>query len=323
MKSQRFNTPVTKSEAPQGALDDKRVTYDEKTGNIMYRDGDEAWELTALGHKHTSGNKLTMTGDGILLRADGDMAVGCVCFGPTDYPITIVKGYAGENSVSTHIRLMLGIQKQKNLIVTTEGRFFIVDGVPDRVPADCELDVIKLTQSAELMKNLDARVGTIGKLKSTKGTIVDALNEVIERVNCPRRLIGYAEYLIFSEDEIKKFEPHDLNLCFDYEKKRWMYYSAALEKWTYLPKGWQKLTNVTRFELDVVYEPAENLEVGETVGVMDTGKCYQWNGEHWDEIAEPVDEVGDEYIVQFALVNNELKSLTVVYTGRGWVYTLR
>ena len=102
-----------------------------------------------------------------------------------------------------------------------------------------------------------------------------------------------------------------------------MYYSAALGKWTYLPEGWQKCTNVYRHEADMQFDDESVLEVGENIGCLDTNRVWRWNGEIWTELAPLRNEIGDEFIVQYALLNGALKSLTVVYTGRGWVYTLR
>ena len=224
--------------------------------------------------------------------------------------------------VVEHVRVYLG-RDNGNLLVTNDGRLYLVNGLPNKVSYDREINPVQINQAVSLMNLFNKRLGDMTELKSNRMTLVEAINELIERVNCPRRLLGYVEFLIFTDDELEKFVPKDLDLCFNYQKKRFMYYSAALGKWTYLPEGWQKCTNVYRHEADMQFDDESVLEVGETIGCLDTNRVWRWNGEIWTELAPLRNEIGDEFIVQYALLNGQLKSLTVVYTGRGWVYTLR
>lgn len=320
MKSNRFNTPATKSAVSSEAVDESPVTFDDKTGNIMYKDPEESWGLSKTGHRHIVEDQIALTGDGLLTKGEIGERNGLYCYGPTEFPVTIVQENGLE--VVEHIRVYLG-RDNGNLIVTNDGRLYFVNGLPNKVSYDREINPVQINQTVSLMNLFNKRLGDMTELKSNKITLVEAINELIERVNCPRRLLGYVEFLIFTDDELEKFVPKDLDLCFNYQKKRFMYYSAALGKWTYLPEGWQKCTNVYRHEADMQFDDESVLEVGETIGCLDTGKVYRWNGEIWTELAPLRNEIGDEFIVQYALLNGQLKSLTVVYTGRGWVYTLR
>ena len=320
MKSDRFNTPATKSAVSSEAVDESPVTFDDKTGNIMYKDPEESWDLSKTGHCHIVEDQIALTGDGLLTKGEIGERNGLYCYGPTEFPVTIVQENGLE--VVEHVRVYLG-RDNGNLLVTNDGRFYLVNGLPNKVSYDREINTVKINQAVSLMNLFNKRLGDMTELKSNKMTLVEAINELIERVNCPRRLLGYVEFLIFTDDELEKFVPKDLDLCFNYQKKRFMYYSVALGKWTYLPEGWQKCTNVYRHEADMQFDDESVLEVGETIGCLDTNRVWRWNGEIWTELAPLRNEIGDEFIVQYALLNGQLKSLTVVYTGRGWVYTLR
>lgn len=320
MKSNRFNTPATKSAVSSEAVDESPVTFDDKTGNIMYKDPEESWGLSKTGHRHIVEDQIALTGDGLLTKGEIGERNGLYCYGPTEFPVTIVQENGLE--VVEHVRVYLG-RDNGNLLVTNDGRLYLVNGLPSKVSYDREINPVQINQAVSLMNLFNKRLGDMTELKSNKMTLVEAINELIERVNCPRRLLGYVEFLIFTDDELEKFVPKDLDLCFNYQKKRFMYYSAALGKWTYLPEGWQKCTNVYRHEADMQFDDESVLEVGETIGCLDTNRVWRWNGEIWTELAPLRDEIGDEFIVQYALLNGQLKSLTVVYTGRGWVYTLR
>lgn len=320
MKSNRFNTPATKSAVSSEAVDESPVTFDDKTGNIMYKDPEESWGLSKTGHCHIVEDQIALTGDGLLTKGEIGERNGLYCYGPTEFPVTIVQENGLE--VVEHVRVYLG-RDNGNLIVTNDGRLYLVNGLPSKVSYDREINPVQINQAVSLMNLFNKRLGDMTELKSNKMTLVEAINELIERVNCPRRLLGYVEFLIFTDDELEKFVPKDLDLCFNYQKKRFMYYSAALGKWTYLPEGWQKCTNVYRHEADMQFDDESVLEVGETIGCLDTNRVWRWNGEIWTELAPLRNEIGDEFIVQYALLNGQLKSLTVVYTGRGWVYTLR
>lgn len=320
MKSNRFNTPATKSAVSSEAVDESPVTFDDKTGNIMYKDPEESWGLSKTGHRHIVEDQIALTGDGLLTKGEIGERNGLYCYGPTEFPVTIVQENGLE--VVEHVRVYLG-RDNGNLLVTNDGRLYLVNGLPNKVSYDREINPVQINRAVSLMNLFNKRLGDMTELKSNKMTLVEAINELIERVNCPRRLLGYVEFLIFTDDELEKFVPKDLDLCFNYQKKRFMYYSAALGKWTYLPEGWQKCTNVYRHEADMQFDDESVLEVGETIGCLDTNRVWRWNGEIWTELAPLRDEIGDEFIVQYALLNGQLKSLTVVYTGRGWVYTLR
>lgn len=320
MKSNRFNTPATKSAVSSEAVDESPVTFDDKTGNIMYKDPEESWDLSKTGHRHIVEDQIALTGDGLLTKGEIGERNGLYCYGPTEFPVTIVQENGLE--VVEHVRVYLG-RDNGNLLVTNDGRLYLVNGLPSKVSYDREINPVQINQAVSLMNLFNKRLGDMTELKSNKMTLVEAINELIERVNCPRRLLGYVEFLIFTDDELEKFVPKDLDLCFNYQKKRFMYYSAALGKWTYLPEGWQKCTNVYRHEADMQFDDESVLEVGETIGCLDTNRVWRWNGEIWTELAPLRNEIGDEFIVQYALLNGQLKSLTVVYTGRGWVYTLR
>lgn len=320
MKSDRFTTPPTKSTVPSGMVDDEQVTFDDKTGNIMYKDPEESWDLSKTGHRHIVEDQIALTGDGLLTKGEIGERNGLYCYGPTEFPVTIVQENGLE--VVEHVRVYLG-RDNGNLLVTNDGRLYLVNGLPSKVSYDREINPVQINQAVSLMNLFNKRLGDMTELKSSRMTLVEAINELIERVNCPRRLLGYVEFLIFTDDELEKFVPKDLDLCFNYQKKRFMYYSAALGKWTYLPEGWQKCTNVYRHEADMQFDDESVLEVGETIGCLDTNRVWRWNGEIWTELAPLRNEIGDEFIVQYALLNGQLKSLTVVYTGRGWVYTLR
>lgn len=320
MKSNRFNTPATKSAVSSEAVDESSVTFDDKTGNIMYKDPEESWDLSKTGHRHIVEDQIALTGDGLLTKGEIGERNGLYCYGPTEFPVTIVQENGLE--VVEHVRVYLG-RDNGNLLVTNDGRLYLVNGLPSKVSYDREINPVQINQAVSLMNLFNKRLGDMTELKSNKMTLVEAINELIERVNCPRRLLGYVEFLIFTDDELEKFVPKDLDLCFNYQKKRFMYYSAALGKWTYLPEGWQKCTNVYRHETDMQFDDESVLEVGETIGCLDTNRVWRWNGEIWTELAPLRNEIGDEFIVQYALLNGQLKSLTVVYTGRGWVYTLR
>lgn len=320
MKSDRFNTPATKSAVSSEAVDESPVTFDDKTGNIMYKDPEESWGLSKTGHRHIVEDQIALTGDGLLTKGEIGERNGLYCYGPTEFPVTIVQENGLE--VVEHVRVYLG-RDNGNLLVTNDGRLYLVNGLPNKVSYDREINPVQINQAVSLMNLFNKRLGDMTELKSNRMTLVEAINELIERVNCPRRLLGYVEFLIFTDDELEKFVPKDLDLCFNYQKKRFMYYSAALGKWTYLPEGWQKCTNVYRHEADMQFDDESVLEVGETIGCLDTNRVWRWNGEIWTELAPLRNEIGDEFIVQYALLNGQLKSLTVVYTGRGWVYTLR
>ena len=320
MKSNRFNTPATKSAVSSEAVDESPVTFDDKTGNIMYKGPEESWDLSKTGHRHIVEDQIALTGDGLLTKGEIGERNGLYCYGPTEFPVTIVQENGLE--VVEHVRVYLG-RDNGNLIVTNDGRLYFVNGLPNKVSYDREINPVQINQAVSLMNLFNKRLGDMTELKSNRMTLVEAINELIERVNCPRRLLGYVEFLIFTDDELEKFVPKDLDLCFNYQKKRFMYYSAALGKWTYLPEGWQKCTNVYRHEADMQFDDESVLEVGETIGCLDTNRVWRWNGEIWTELAPLRNEIGDEFIVQYALLNGALKSLTVVYTGRGWVYTLR
>lgn len=321
MKSDRFTTPPTKSTIPSGVVDGEQVTFDNKTGNIMYKDGEKSWSLSERGHCKQTEEFVSITGDGMLTKGRFDEANGFFCYGPTEYPVKIKETDGAESE--RFIRLTITVGGGSSLVAVNDGRLFLIDYTADIISYDREINTVKINQAISLMNKFNAYIGDTTELKSNRLTLVDTLNELIERVNCPRRLLGYVKFLIFTDKELEKFAPEDMDLCFDYQKKRFMYYSGALSKWTYLPIGWQKCTNVYRHELDMQFDDPSILEVGETLGCLDTGKVYRWNGEIWTELADLTDDIGDEFIVQYAFVAGQLKSLTVVKTGAGWVYTLR
>ena len=321
MKSERFTTPPAKSTVPSGMVDDEQVTFDNKTGNIMYKDGEKSWSLTEFGHCKQTEDVMSITGDGILTKGRPNEANGFFCYGPTEYPVKIKEADGTESE--RFIRLTITVGGKSALVAVNDGRLFLIEYNAEIISYDREINTVKINQAISLMNKFNAYIGDTTKLKSNKLTLVDTLNELIERVNCPRRLLGYVKFLIFTDEELEKFVPEDMDLCFNYQKKRFMYYSGALSKWTYLPIGWQKCTNIYRHELDMQFDDTSVLEVGETLGCLDTGKVYRWNGEIWTELANLTDDIGDEFIVQYALVAGQVKSLTVVKTGAGWVYTLR
>ena len=213
------------------------------------------------------------------------------------------------------VRVFIGIRNHEN-----NGRAIIICS-NNKIYSTLTLKANRVMYDEEINAGKIMAMNTMIKLHSEQIAAMASVQEnLLRRLKGSRRLIGQCEYFVLDDHQLKSVHAKDLERCFHFGKKRWLYYSAALESWVLLPKGWQKLTNVERFGLDVAYTDTSILEVGETVGVLDSGKCYQWNGETWDEIAEPIDEPGDEYVVKYMLTYEKSSTGALIYCATGWLY---
>ena len=156
MKSNRFNTPATKSAVSSEAVDESPVTFDDKTGNIMYKDPEESWDLSKTGHRHIVEGQIALTGDGLLTKGEIGERNGLYCYGPTEFPVTIVQENGLE--VVEHVRVYLG-RDNGNLLVTNDGRFYLVNGLPNKVSYDREINTVKINQAVSLMNLFNKRLG--------------------------------------------------------------------------------------------------------------------------------------------------------------------
>lgn len=235
-----------------------------------------------------------------------------------EYPIDVVT----EDSTITKesIRVLIGIRDQdlngSYILILSNNKIYLTKSVKaNRLLSSEELSVGKILAMDTIIKLHSEQI----KLMSVK------LNEHVARTEKSRRLIGSCDYFVLNDDQLKQIKAKDLQRCFHYERGRWLYYSEALESWVLFPKGWQKLTNVERYNYDLRLEVEANkdnkdfYEVGETVGCLDTNKCYQWNGEVWEEIADPKDEFGDEYVVKYMAIRDYTSGI-LVYSATGWLY---
>lgn len=232
-------------------------------------------------------------------------------FLPTEYPIEV---YTKSKKVEeAYVRVLIGVceedLKGTYILILSNNKIYVTDSITSkRVMYDEELsvgDIVALT--------------TASKLHTTQiKTITEELNSLKSKVACSRKLIGACEYLVFNDIDLKYLHPKDFELCFHVGKNRWLYYSDAMASWVLLPKGWQKLTKVEREEPEI-YSTYEK-EVGEAVGYLDTKNVYQFDGKTWNKIAEPTDEIGDEYLVQYIHTNENTSKGSLIYTTTGWKY---
>lgn len=235
-----------------------------------------------------------------------------------EYPIEVLEkeGIQEEGGLkSAWVRVLIGIRDEALegvcILILSNNKIYVTNFLKtNRVTYDEELDVGKLMSLSTMVQLHSKQIGTLS----------GNLSWLLDAVKSPRRLIGKCTYVVMDDTQLGRLKPEDLEYCFHFGKKRWLYYSKALDSWVLLPKGWQKLTNVERFDLDIAYQDTSILEVGETVGCLKTEKCYQWNGENWDEIAIPVNEPGDEYLVQQLFTKEKVSVGTLLYTMTGWIY---
>lgn len=232
---------------------------------------------------------------------------------PGEYPIEVA--YSNGTSEKVDVRVFIGIRTNENdgraIIICSNNKIYSTLTLKaKRVMFDEEIDAGKITAIDKLTYLFRQQIDELAAVQ----------NNLLLKLKGARHLIGMCQYFVLDDHQLNALNPKDLERCFHYGKKRWLYYSKALESWVLLPKGWQKLTNVERFGLDVAYTDTSILEVGETVGVLDSGKCYQWNGESWDEIAQPIDEPGDEYVVRYMLTYDKSSTGALIYSATGWLY---
>ena len=209
------------------------------------------------------------------------------------------------------VRVLIGIANGLCIFILSNNKLYIAkNDKTNAVTYSEELDVYDIMAMKQIIELHSTQIQALSK----------TLKELGEK-NSLTRIINKCTYLVLDDNQLNSVDPKDMETAFHYGKKRWLYYSKALESWVLLPKGWQKLVNIERFGLDVVYTDTSILEIGETVGVLDNQRCYQWNGVAWDEIATPIDEVGDTYMVQYLLTyDKESSPGTLVYTATGWKY---
>lgn len=229
----------------------------------------------------------------------------------TEYPIELVDKQG--HMTTEYVRVFIGLRNN-----SCQGRALVLLS-NDRLYSVLTLSTKRILYSEELSVS---KINAMDSIVQTHSKLIELLNSKVKELSTmtkTRRLIGLCKYLIDRDSQLSFSDAKDLDYCFDFGKKRWLYYSAALESWILLPKGWQKLNKIERYEFSLSEYTYEGLEIGNRVGCIATNKCYQWTGEAWEEIASPKDELGDEYLVlQSALEPNSLSYKTLVYSVTGW-----
>lgn len=212
------------------------------------------------------------------------------------------------------IRIRIGTNEGRQIIMLENGKFYIINGYAITVNYNEELSVEKIVQAISGIELIREVIGNILALHTnSKTNLVQAINEVAQNASTPRHLAGYVQYATEGVDP----EVEDMSIRYNDMSKRFEYFSDV-DGWTLLPIGWQRLPHIIRSR---DYLPSEPNDL-DRYGILNEDKvvCYQ-NGE-WTELCSLVDEVGDEYLVKE--VHNKLfngnATGSVILTDMGWTY---
>lgn len=318
MKTKRFCTVPIESEIITPTSDNK-VKFDNELGHIMYKEGDKSWSLTDTGHMLTERGITSHTGNGLLTRSSGTESNGLQVFTGTEHLLTIREK---DGSISSeYVRDRLGLQGGCELLITNT-RVFLVKNYSRQIPVsyDREINTVELHRTATLAEKLQNLIGYDECIVEGK-SIIDSINNLARAISTQRTLIGGINYLFYNDDTILTVTPKDKDIAFNHSAQRFMYYSAALQEWVYLQKGWERLSRIERFEAE--FDKTQNdLEVGWTIGFIDTGNTYEQTAEGLIQISPPVSQIGDEHIVQWIQFNDKLYSGRITYTRKGWIWRI-
>lgn len=318
MKTKRFCTVPIESEIIT-PISDNKVKFDNELGHIMYKEGDKSWSLTDTGHMLIERGITSHTGNGLLTRSSQNESNGLQVFVGTEHLLRIREK---DGSISSeYVRDRLGLQGGCELLIT-DRRAFLVKNYSQQIPVsyDREINTVELHRTATLAEKLQNLIG-YDKCIVEGDSIIEAINNLARAMSTQRKLIGSINYLFYDNDTALTIIPKDKETAFNHSAQRFMYYSAALQEWVYLQKGWERLSRIERFEAE--FDKAENdLEVGWTIGFIDTGNIYEQTAEGLIQISPPVSQVGDEHIVQWIQFNERLYSGRIIYLPNGWTWTI-
>lgn len=318
MKTKRFCTVPIESEIIT-PISDNKVKFDNELGHIMYKEGDKSWSLTDTGHMLTERDITSHTGNGLLTRSSGTESNGLQVFIGTEHLLRIREK---DGSISSeYVRDRLGLQGGCEILITDK-RAFLVKNYNQQIPVsyDREINTVELHRTATLTEKLQNLIGYDECIVEGK-SIIEAINNLARAVSTPRTLIGGINYLFYDTGTISTIMPKDKEIAFNHSAQRFMYYSAALQEWVYLQKGWERLSRIERFEAE--FDKTQNdLEVGWTIGFIDTGNTYEQTADGLIQISPPVSQIGDEHIVQWIQFNDRLYSGRITYTRKGWIWRI-
>lgn len=217
-------------------------------------------------------------------------------------------------SYEKFIRLRIGTNEDRQIIMLSNGKFYMIQGFASEVYWNQELSADYVFGCIDDIIKLNKTIGSLTELQTIeKGNIVKAINELSVRASTSRHIIGYVKYATDGVDP----EVEDLSVRYNDINKRFEYYSDV-DGWTLLPKGWQRLTNIIRSRDYLPVEPKE----GETYGILNEDKVLKYSNGKWLQCLIGDELVGDEYLVQsvYNKLFNGNATGSVIYTTMGWTY---
>lgn len=219
------------------------------------------------------------------------------------------------NKHEEFIRIRIGTNEGKQIIMLENGKFYMISGFATTVSRFDELSVEKLIQAIGNIELIQETIGNLLELNTNDRTsLVKAINEIAVRTSTPRHLMGYVKYIT---DDVDLNDVPDLSIRYNDKSKRFEYYSDV-DGWTLLPVGWQRLPNIVRTRENLPSEP-ENISI---YGILNEDKVVSYQNNEWTELFSPMDQVGDEYLVQevYNKYFNGNATGSVILTEMGWTY---
>ena len=218
------------------------------------------------------------------------------------------------NTKEEFIRIRIGTNEGKQIIMLENGKFYMIQGFASTVSYLDELSVEKIVQAISGIELIQEVIGNILALHTnSKTNLVQAINEVAQNASTPRHLAGYVQYATEGVDP----EVEDMSIRYNDMSKRFEYFSDV-DGWTLLPIGWQRLPHIVRSR---DYLPSEPNDL-DRYGILNEDKVVSYQNGEWTELCSLVDEVGDEYLVKE--VHNKLfngnATGSVILTDMGWTY---
>lgn len=225
---------------------------------------------------------------------------------------------SNSESHEEFIRIRIGTNEGKQIIMLENGKFYIINGYATTVNYNEELSAdlihLMLTDISKLYKF----VGNVSNLHTINHTnLVSAINEMMTICSTSRHLVSDIKYV---SDGVDPDDCQDLDIRFNNQIGKFEYYSETND-WIPLPEGWQILKNIVRTRDDLPKEPKE----GEIYGILWDDVIVKYTSNEWVEVYLDTDgQVGDEYLVQY-IYNSKFSgdaTGSVVKTVTGWVYLI-
>ena len=295
------------------------VNFDTYTGNIAsVREGCE-WYLDEQGHRHKELGKEYVTGTGKLLLKSWKGTSGLMLFDDEECEIRV-------DGNKTYARLRVGNFNGISLVFTVDGEAYVVSAKewPLAINSAYKLDMHEFVTYKQRWSQVLNQIGDFSKMKTRQTSLIDAFNELLERVETPRHIVGWANYLVRKLDDYERITSiKDLDLMFNKMMNRWEYWSEPTESFISLPVGWQKLKYIVRDKMNLNHFDIVDIENGDMVGVIADDTVYRYDDDVLIKVSAPKNEVGDEYIIQRAFDEDRVTNGILVYTNRGWVEILK